>query len=208
MIESVVFPNLGFLKIQLTNEQVSPILREVEEIKKNFINATEANEYLVGHIEKEYELNKSKDYFNFLLKDLVHIYEDTFGYIARQSQLSESVPLGVSDVWVNFQSKHEFNPAHDHSGVLSFVLWINIPYTIKEENEKSPGRRSKTPLAGHFGFYYTNILGQICYYDIPADKTMENCMLIFPSRLNHTVHPFYSSDEYRISVSGNIVFQI
>ena len=118
------------------------------------------------------------------------------------------MPLGVSDVWVNFQSKHEFNPAHDHSGVLSFVLWINIPYTIKEENEKSPGKKSKRPLSGHFGFYYTNILGQICFYDIPADTTMENCMLIFPSKLTHTVHPFYSSDEYRISVSGNIVFQI
>jgi hypothetical protein len=208
MIESVVFPNIGFLKIQLTEDQVVPIKQEIDKIKKNFILATEANAYLVGHIEKEYNLNTCKDYFNFLLKDLVKIYEDTFGYIARQSYLSKDAPLAVDDVWVNFQSKHEFNPAHDHSGVLSFVLWIQIPYSIKEEIMYSPGKKSKAPLSGHFGFYYTNSLGQISYYDIPADKSMENCMLIFPSRLNHTVHPFYSSDEYRISVSGNIVFQI
>ena len=27
---------------------------------------------------------------------------------------------------------------------------------------------------------------------------------MFPSYLNHMVYPFYTSDEYRISMSGNI----
>ena len=29
-------------------------------------------------------------------------------------------------------------------------------------------------------------------------------MAFFPAKLNHTVNPFYTSDEYRISISGNV----
>ena len=32
----------------------------------------------------------------------------------------------------------------------------------------------------------------------------ENTILFFPALLNHTVYPFYLSDEERISISGNI----
>jgi hypothetical protein len=40
MIESIVFPNYGFLKIQLTDEQVAPILQKVEKIQTDFTAAT------------------------------------------------------------------------------------------------------------------------------------------------------------------------
>ena len=36
------------------------------------------------------------------------------------------------------------------------------------------------------------------------DSQYENTICVFPSILNHAVFPFYTSDEYRISVSGNI----
>jgi len=32
-------------------------------------------------------------------------------------------------------------------------------------------------------------------------------MIIFPSIIQHGVYPFYTSDEYRISVSGNIDYR-
>jgi hypothetical protein len=37
---------------------------------------------------------------------------------------------------------------------------------------------------------------------------MENTLLLFPAKLTHAVYPFYSSDDYRISVSGNVVFKV
>ena len=37
---------------------------------------------------------------------------------------------------------------------------------------------------------------------------MEGCMLLFPSLLQHQVYPFYENDGYRISVSGNLCFDI
>jgi hypothetical protein len=32
-------------------------------------------------------------------------------------------------------------------------------------------------------------------------------MMLFPSKLKHGVNPFYTSDDYRISISGNIRIQ-
>ena len=55
-----------------------------------------------------------------------------------------------------------------------------------------------------FEFTYTDILGHIRGESIAVDKTYEGNILMFPSGLHHMVHPFYSTDKYRISVAGNI----
>lgn len=60
----------------------------------------------------------------------------------------------------------------------------------------------------HFQFTYTDTLGQINQELIPVDKTYDGVLCIFPSKLNHQVYPFYTSDEYRISVSGNICLDV
>jgi|TARA_B110000858_G_C17792021_1_gene470395 hypothetical protein len=208
MIETIQFPNTGFLKIELTDDQMVPIIQEINEIKENFDISTKANSFLVGNIKKEYKLTKCHNYINKLMEQYVRQYNQSFDYLKTQSYLSDNLPLWVSNVWVNFQEKYEFNPVHDHSGVFSFVIWVTLPFNIKDEIENSPGAKSKSPLAGHFCFYYTDALGNIREYDIPADESFENCMLLFPSHMKHSVHPFYSSDQHRVSVSGNIVFQI
>jgi hypothetical protein len=128
--------------------------------------------------------------------------------MSKITVLSENRPLYLDKLWVNFQEKHEFNPVHDHTGVFSFVIWVKIPYNLKNETALSPGANSAQPLAGHFSFYYTSVLGHLSHFSIPADETMENTLLIFPSKLNHSVYPFYSSEDFRISVSGNIAFQV
>jgi hypothetical protein len=202
------FPNIGFLKIDLTDEQMFPILEEIEEIRNNFLSAKKANYGLVGNIKKEFDIIKNRDYIEDLLKPYVQEFENTFHYLINHKSLHKSVPLGLLHSWVNFQEKHEFNPVHDHNGVFSFVIWAKIPYNIKDEIEKSPGSNSPTPLSGHFAFYYTDCLGKMSHYSIPADKSMENSLLIFPASLNHAVYPFYSSNDYRISISGNIGFQV
>ena len=33
-------------------------------------------------------------------------------------------------------------------------------------------------------------------------------MIIFPACVNHGVYPFYTSDDYRVSVAGNFKFDI
>jgi hypothetical protein len=58
-------------------------------------------------------------------------------------------------------------------------------------------------VPGHFEFLYINTMGEIVPYRIPADKTYNNTLLVFPANLRHGVYPFASSNKFRISVSGN-----
>jgi hypothetical protein len=122
--------------------------------------------------------------------------------------LTKSVPIVLSSCWVNYQKKYEFNPAHKHDGILSFVLWTKIPYDMEEERLASPGAESNLNSAGMFSFLYSNTLGKISAQQIPVDKNMENNILIFPSNFYHMVYPFFTSDGYRISVSGNFHLKI
>jgi len=51
------------------------------------------------------------------------------------------------------------------------------------------------------------MLGELESYHYCVEDDMRDKLVFFPSRLNHSVNPFYSSDEHRISVSGNIDFK-
>ena len=39
---------------------------------------------------------------------------------------------------------------------------------------------------------------------LDVDNEYEGKIMMFPSSLVHCVYPFYTSDDYRISLSGNI----
>ena len=202
----VEFPNIGFLEVKLTDEELAPIWQEVNKIQKDFNIGIEYNKKLAGNIAKEYQLFESAEYINGLVFHYLKEYDNISRHIAKADYLTSNLPLVIPEPWVNFQSKYEFNPPHIHSGIASFVIWLKIPYNIEDELLNSASVKSHEPLAGHFAFQYTNTLGQIRPYNIPADSSMENKMLIFPADLTHSVHPFYTSDDYRISVSGNVKF--
>ena len=201
-------PNVGVITGVLTEEQLAPLKKEILEIQSNFNIAQKRNKYLAGNIKKEFTITKSKSHIDRLLQPYILEFDKSFKYLGTMSTLDTSCPLAMGPMWVNFQEKYEFNPPHTHSGVLSFVIWISIPYSIKEEKLQSPGAESANSVAGNFAFHYTNILGKICHQSIEADNSMENHLFLFPAELNHSVTPFYTSDKYRISVSGNYTFKV
>ena len=43
---------------------------------------------------------------------------------------------------------------------------------------------------------------------IDVDKSFEGKGFMFPSKQSHMVYPFYTSNEYRITVSGNIRLKV
>lgn len=202
------FDNYGFLSCQLTDDDLIPVLSEIEVIKNNFESSVEANKFLIGNIEKEFSLIESKDFLEKLILPLIIQYDKSYNFLSKLSMLSKNVPIILKNAWVNFQSKHEFNPNHNHDGVFSFVIWTKIPYDMTSEKRNSPGRDSTKNLAGSFEFQYTNILGEICSHVIHVDDSTKNVLLLFPAKLKHCVYPFYSSDDYRISVSGNFVLEV
>ena len=105
--------------------------------------------------------------------------------------------LKLESLWINFQHKHDFNPAHTHTGVLSFVLFCKVPKKIFEENAISNSRH-----AGQLIFTYGEH-SQLTGTDYKITPS-EGLMLMFPSKLKHYVPSFWV-DEERISVSGNFV---
>ena len=122
------------------------------------------------------------------------------GHISENDALSR---LYLNNAWVNFQNKHEFNPSHTHTGIISFVVWLKVPYTIKEEMMNKSVAYSNSPVAGCFQFMYCDALGNINGHTISCEKETEGTILIFPAKMQHCVYPFFTSDEYRISISGN-----
>jgi len=201
---SLQFQNIGFLKATFSDEQLAPIRKEIDKLSRNFNNGVKHNYKLAGNLQYEFLLKESKKHVYNLVAPLFLEYDKQFNnYITKNPLLPENSPIELDELWVNFQRKHEFNPIHDHTGIMSFVIWMQIPYLLEDELKASPGSTANTNVAGHFAFHYTNTLGDICNLFIAADKTQENTILLFPARMKHSVFPFYSSDEYRITVSGN-----
>ena len=79
----------------------------------------------------------------------------------------------LNDVWVNFQKESEFNPAHCHGGIYSFVIWL------------------KCPSPATFQFTYPNTLGGLNHLAYNTDSSYENMMILFPAQFLHQVYPFY-----------------
>jgi hypothetical protein len=207
-MKDISFNNLGYLKEKLSDEDLAPIWEEVRHIQNNFNITEPANKNLAGNIEKEFDLIKCKNYAQDLILPFVFQYDKTYNFFSRMAVLTNHRPIVLNKFWVNFQKKYEFNPVHNHSGLLSFVIWLQVPYTIEDENKFSPGKNSNKPCSGQFEFYYNTITGEMTSQTVPTEKSEENTLLLFPAKLSHSVYPFYTSDDYRISISGNFSFMV
>lgn len=195
------FNNIGVLQVKLSQKDLEPINHNIETI--NLVEDSTYNHQLAGNIYKEFELKESHRYIETLINPFVEKYIKEYDFIRSNWTVIEKSKLILDKAWVNFQKKHEFNPVHNHTGLISFVIWIKIPYDIHQELECSPGNVSNENVAGHFSFLYTNSIGQINTLNIAVTKELEGTLLIFPSKLMHCVYPFYTSNDYRISVAGN-----
>ena len=105
--------------------------------------------------------------------------------------------------------KHEFNPVHTHEGLFSFVIFVQIPYSLKKEENYFGEVRAKQEIqTSKFNFLNTDHHGRIITTSVNVDKSFEGKMIMFPSHQTHLVYPFYTSNKYRITVSGNIKLKV
>ena len=204
------FNNYGFLSAKFSEEDILPIKTEINKIKQQFdlFDARKHNSNLAGNIMKEYTLLDSKKYAEHLIIPLLKEYDKQFNYVQNYNYLLNPAPIELDTFWVNFQKKYEFNPIHKHDGIFSFVIWVNVPYNIEDEQKLGPGINSNYNSAGGFSLLYADAIGGILSHDIVVDKSKENTIVIFPSKFHHCVYPFFSSDDYRISVSGNFKLRV
>ena len=165
---------------------------------------TKYNHALAGNIREEYNIMSllKEDLHSYLLKLTTNPMYDN--YMSEMCVLTEDRLFQVNNLWVNYMKKNEFNPVHYHDGLYSWNIIVKIPYDLDEELKNAPGAKSNTNTASCLAFHRTGYLGHIETIYCGLTKEDEGHIMFFPSRLRHSVNPFYSSDDYRITISGNI----
>lgn len=118
-----------------------------------------------------------------------------------------SITPALESLQVNFQKKCEFNPLHTHKGLFSFVIWMYIPYEYEDELKNEIAQSNVSTAVGNFQFVYSTSNG-LMPYTVFMNRNIEKHCALFPSNLAHQVYPFYTSDDTRISIAGNIYFKV
>ena len=185
------------LKLKITDEFFEILKKESEASVKEELSY---NHRLAGIIQKEYKLRDLKIIQPFM-KDLVNIYDQVWDKWRNSDKPSKNKYL-IKAMWVNYQRQHEFNPPHDHSDDLSFIVYLKIPEEIKKEYKEYKGKSSGP---GGISFIYGEGNRQAITYQ--AHFPEEKDLFIFPAWLKHYVAPF-KSDVERISVSGNLASKV
>lgn len=186
--------NLGILTSKIPEDLFKKLKIECF----NFLNKEKMISGLTSNgVPEHYYLEDNNiELFNFL-GEWVKNYNKEYDYLKTFKILNKDAPLIFKKPWLNIQKKGEFIPAHTHDGVFSYSIWIQLPELNSSNNNK---------FSGCFEIQYQNILGERLNKLELLSKKDEGRFLLFPAKLSHCVYPFFDSDELRISISGNIVF--
>ena len=198
MFEHIHLPNPGLTRGMIPSEIYQPVMQEIKEIERNDAGIMKMNRTLAGQIEREYQLEKSKQHIVPYLEEMGREYQKEWNYYQGQD-------LKVDSLWVNLQQKTEYNPIHNHDGILSYVAWLDIPYRHENEGNLEHTKHSRTKkFSASFQFIYNSVLGKIVNEVYNVENGWEGRIVMFPAELLHIVYPFYTSDGYRISIAGNL----
>ena len=178
-----------------------------EEFRKLLLDEARKNKddytgKLAGQIEKETGYSEeSKAKILPFIANCLGVYDQAWRSFTKKKRDKENEYV-MSALWINYQKQNEFNPPHDHDGALSFVIYLQIPEELKEENKNYKGLS-----AGPGGL--TFIYGETEDRCITNHSVFpeEGDMYVFPAWLKHWVYP-YQSDCTRVSVSGNVIDRI
>tara|TARA_R100000152_G_C6764599_1_gene189244 strand:- start:77 stop:892 length:816 start_codon:yes stop_codon:yes gene_type:complete len=201
--------NYGWIQARLSEDEMNHLWKCIENGGDNFKGNLAGNISVSNLIKDEGNL-----FFDNVLSKLIASYCDEYpSYIKKVAQnnylADKPIPLKLRKIWVNKQKQYEFNPVHDHSGLFSFVVWMKIPTDWKDQKEIPIAKESNSSNSiSNFQFLYSDIFGNLMQHNIDMSSQREGEIVFFPSPLQHQVYPFYNCEEERISISGNISFDL
>ena len=203
MFEHTHLPNVGLTEGNIPLEIYQTLNQEIVDIHTNDRDIVRMNNSLAGQITKEYQITKSRQFLDPFLEEMGRAYQKEWNYYPKENPNNNK--LKVESVWVNMQKKLEVNPLHNHDGTLSFVAWLHVPFKLENERNMPNCKNSRTmELASTFQFVYTTALGTIANCPLFVESGWEAKIVMFPAKLLHIVYPFQTSDDYRISIAGNL----
>jgi len=203
MFDHTHLPNVGLTNGTIPPQIYQALNQEIVDIHNDDSNTMRMNHSLAGQITKEYQITKSLPLLNPFLEEMGRAYQKEWNYYPKENPNNNK--LKVESVWVNMQKKLEVNPLHNHDGTLSFVGWLHVPFKLEDERNMPNCKNSRTvELASTFQFVYTTALGTIANCPMFVESGWEGRIVMFPAKLLHMVYPFQTSDDYRISIAGNL----
>tara|TARA_Y100001968_G_scaffold323411_1_gene361038 strand:- start:417 stop:962 length:546 start_codon:yes stop_codon:yes gene_type:complete len=181
------------LQVKLDQEVIDYLWKIIDLAKTKNINF---KNNLVGNISQSLLHDLDSFFYKSVCTVLVRFYQDHnpngLDPVAQNTLLTPKTKLILNQFWVNYQFKTEFNPYHDHSGVYSFAIWMNIPYDW-EYQKKLPqfcDTNEHDRKAGCFEFEYTDSLWTIQNYTYNLSKDFEGYMVFFPAKLRQCLSIF------------------
>lgn len=204
--KTIQFWNPGVLLGKLPEDILKRLLIDCKDLgaELNATNYESTSKNLVGYIKEQYmyPIQKNSNLVRYLL-NMAQSWTEEFKYKFHNPK--KSISFKIEDVWFNLQKEGEYNPNHHHSGDLSFVIWIQIPYFVQEQLSKDKWWiNEETSPKTAFEFLYSTMCLGIHYHRIWVDHADVGSIIMFPSKLQHCVYPFSDCDGTRISMSGNI----
>ena len=197
MIKEVTYNSFNFgpyvMRATLPDYVLQRLKEDGDKAKQSF------NYALAGHINNQFLYNeKTVKWFYNEVTPVFKAYRE--GHCKYHMIESKTVQLKPINLWINYMKAGDFNPLHTHSYDYSFVVFVDVPKEIHEEEEKFEGTGAKP---GHLVFEYTQQSRPKWATTGIACPPRTGDMFIFPALLQHWVCPF-KSDVTRISVSGNV----
>ena len=203
MFDHTHLPNVGLTQGMIPPDIYHALNQEIVDIHNDDSNTLKMNDSLAGQITKEYQITKSLPLLNPFLEEMGRAYQKEWNYYPKENPNNNN--LTVESVWVNMQKKLEVNPLHNHDGTLSFVAWLHVPFKLEDERNMENCKNSRTrELTSTFQFVYTTAVGTIVNCPMFVESGWEAKIVMFPAQLLHMVYPFQTSDDYRISIAGNL----
>jgi len=203
---AIPFKTPGYILGDLTNEQLAPIWDEVNTIQ-NSIDIPTVDSEFGGNVNKEIGLTFSLKYQERLILPYIKKYLHEYPFYKSDFDIKDDISkkISIKSATVNFQGKHDFLNARAYQGIFRYTIWLSILDFVEQKRKNMFGEDNPYDPNSTFELSYVNVLGNISSVPIRINKTFENKLILYPSKMKHTVYPYYVTDGYRISVSGNFI---
>jgi len=181
------------MRTKMPNYIIKRLLTDGKKLKETY------NHRLAGHLDNQFLYsNKTQNWFYKEIQPILNAYRD--GHCKYHGIDNLPVELSFDDLWINYMKAGDFNPIHTHGGDYSFVLFVDVPKKLTQEQIDYEGTSAKP---GMLMFEFTQQARPKWATTGTIVQPQPGDFFMFPALLQHWVAPFKSKIT-RVSVSGNL----